>query len=80
MASFNCFVLAVLMALLFSSINVSLAARHLLQLPPMPTIPAATLPPLPSVPNLPQPTIPTLQQPAYHPHRHCPESHPATSA
>lgn len=56
MASFNCFVLALFMALSFSSVNVGLAARHLLQLP--------TLPPLPSIPNLPQPTMPTLPQPS----------------
>ncbi|TYG36365.1 hypothetical protein ES288_D13G059300v1 [Gossypium darwinii] len=48
------------MALSFSSINVGQAARHLQQLPPMPTLPTATLPPLPSIPNLPQPTIPTM--------------------
>ncbi|XVF65066.1 hypothetical protein PTKIN_Ptkin09bG0216700 [Pterospermum kingtungense] len=68
MASSNyCFVLAVLMALSFSSmINVSLAARGLLQLPPLPPMPTfpATLPPLPSIPNLPQPTIPSLPQPS----------------
>ncbi|XVE66568.1 hypothetical protein DITRI_Ditri08aG0089000 [Diplodiscus trichospermus] len=57
MASFNSFILAFFVVLSFSSINDGPAARHLLQLPPLPR---ATLPPLPSLPNLPQPTIPTL--------------------
>ncbi|KAG6741469.1 hypothetical protein POTOM_054729 [Populus tomentosa] len=52
MASRKSFILAFFIALAFSSMTVSLAARHLLQLP--------TLPPLPSIPNLPQPTLPTL--------------------
>ncbi|KAF9663381.1 hypothetical protein SADUNF_Sadunf17G0043900 [Salix dunnii] len=52
MASRKSFILAFFIALAFSSMTISLAARHLLQLP--------ALPPLPSIPNLPQPTLPTL--------------------
>ncbi|TYH37102.1 hypothetical protein ES332_D12G017600v1 [Gossypium tomentosum] len=66
MASFNCFVLALFMALSFSSVNVGLAAPNMptlpqpsianpVALPPLPTIP--TLPPLPSLPSI--PTLPT---------------------
>ncbi|KAK8486991.1 hypothetical protein V6N11_010209 [Hibiscus sabdariffa] len=67
MASFNCFILALFAALMFSSIDVDLAARRLQQLPPLsktglpslsqPTIPTVlkpgSLPPLPSILNLP---------------------------
>ncbi|KAG6767486.1 hypothetical protein POTOM_028691 [Populus tomentosa] len=60
MASFNCFVLALLIAFSFPGGE---AARHLLQLPPLPSVPnlpKPTLPPMPSIPALPQPTLPTL--------------------
>ncbi|KAK9042568.1 hypothetical protein V6N11_017637 [Hibiscus sabdariffa] len=66
MASFNCFILALFAALMFSGIDVDLAARRLQQLPllpkiglpplPHPPIPAVlkpgSLPRLPSIPNL----------------------------
>ncbi|KAJ1396515.1 hypothetical protein SESBI_32451 [Sesbania bispinosa] len=77
MASGKCFITALLLALTFSSMSFSLAARHLLQtaptLPGIPTLPKPTLPPLPSIPTLPQgnvpplPTIPTLPQPTLPP-------------
>ncbi|KAK8567803.1 hypothetical protein V6N12_006376 [Hibiscus sabdariffa] len=54
MTSFNCFILALFAALMFSGIDVSVAARRLQQLP---TLPKTGLPPLP------QPMIPTLPQP-----------------
>ncbi|KAF9679033.1 hypothetical protein SADUNF_Sadunf07G0098000 [Salix dunnii] len=57
MASCKSFILALFIALTFTSMNVSIASRHLLQVPPLPKIP---MPPLPSIPNLPQPTLPTL--------------------
>ncbi|MFQ6656776.1 hypothetical protein Gotur_026732, partial [Gossypium turneri] len=50
MASFNCFALAFLMALSFASIDVGVAARHLLQQPQTQS--------LPSFPNLPTPSRP----------------------
>ncbi|KAB5515991.1 hypothetical protein DKX38_026639 [Salix brachista] len=40
------------------------AARQLLQLPPLPSVPnlpKPTLPPMPSIPTVPQPTLPTTQ-------------------
>ncbi|CAK7355142.1 unnamed protein product [Dovyalis caffra] len=51
---------------LFIALSVSggEAARHLLQFPPLPSIPnlpKPTSPPLPSLPTLPQPTLPTTQ-------------------
>ncbi|KAK8983099.1 hypothetical protein V6N11_057857 [Hibiscus sabdariffa] len=66
MTSFNCFILTLFAALMFSSIDVDLAARRLQQLsflskiglPPLsqPTIPTVlkpgSLPRLPSIPNL----------------------------
>ncbi|KAK9033759.1 hypothetical protein V6N11_049943 [Hibiscus sabdariffa] len=66
MTSFNCFILALFAALIFSSIVVDLVARRLQQLPPLskiglpplhqPTIPTVlkpgSLPQLPSIPNL----------------------------
>ncbi|KAK9043406.1 hypothetical protein V6N11_071751 [Hibiscus sabdariffa] len=55
MASFNCFILALFAALVFSSIDVDLAARHLQQLPLLPKI---------GLPPLPQPTIPTVLKPS----------------
>ncbi|KAI5558377.1 hypothetical protein BDE02_17G037200 [Populus trichocarpa] len=58
MASRKSFILAFFIALAFSSMTVSLAARHLLQLP--------TLPPLPSIPNLPQPQCPPYLQLSHH--------------
>lgn len=67
MASSNCFVLALFVALAFASVDEGLAARHLMQLPtlpPLPSIPGIpqqpTLPPIPSVPPIPSiPKIPT---------------------
>jgi hypothetical protein len=64
----KCFILAFFIVFSFSSMNISLAARHLLQtsvpsiptLPVVPTLPRPTLPPLPAIPTLPQPTQPTL--------------------
>ncbi|KAJ1434910.1 hypothetical protein SESBI_05274 [Sesbania bispinosa] len=53
MASGKCFITAFLLALTFSSMSFSLAARHLLQTT-TPTLPKPTLPPLPSIPTLPQ--------------------------
>ncbi|KAK9004161.1 hypothetical protein V6N11_001968 [Hibiscus sabdariffa] len=67
MTSFNCFILALFAALMFSGIDVDLAARRLQQLSsllktwlpplPQPTIPKVlkpgSLPPLPSILNLP---------------------------
>ncbi|KAK9020381.1 hypothetical protein V6N11_010405 [Hibiscus sabdariffa] len=54
MASFNCFILALFAALMFSDIDVGLAARRLQQLPPLPK---TWLPPLL------QPTIPIVLKP-----------------
>ncbi|KAK8509991.1 hypothetical protein V6N12_035314 [Hibiscus sabdariffa] len=54
MASFNCFILALFAALMFSGIDVDLAARRLQQLP---LLPKTGLPPLP------QPTIRTVLKP-----------------
>ncbi|KAK9008320.1 hypothetical protein V6N11_075218 [Hibiscus sabdariffa] len=54
MTSFNCFILALFSALMFSVIDVDLAARRLQQLPPLPKI---------GLPPLPQPTIPTVLKP-----------------
>ncbi|KAK9010876.1 hypothetical protein V6N11_043743 [Hibiscus sabdariffa] len=54
MASFNCFILALFAALMFSSIDVDLTARPLQQLPLLPKI---------GLPPLPQPTIPTVLTP-----------------
>ncbi|KAK9008318.1 hypothetical protein V6N11_075216 [Hibiscus sabdariffa] len=54
MASFNCFILALFAALMFSSIDVDLVALHLQQLPLLPKI---------GLPPLPQPTIPTVLNP-----------------
>ncbi|KAK8317014.1 hypothetical protein V6Z12_A13G081300 [Gossypium hirsutum] len=55
MASFNCFALAFLMALSFASIDVGVAARHLLQQPQTQS--------LPSFPNLPTPSRPSFPWP-----------------
>ncbi|KAK9004452.1 hypothetical protein V6N11_002252 [Hibiscus sabdariffa] len=66
MTSFNCFILALFAALMFSCINVRLAACRLQELSPLsktglsplphPTIPTvlkpSSLPTLPSIPNL----------------------------
>ncbi|KAK8523216.1 hypothetical protein V6N12_047744 [Hibiscus sabdariffa] len=75
MASFNCFTLALFAALMFSGIDVDLAARRLQQLPslpkiglpplPQPTIvlKPSSLPQLPSIPNLssaPKVTLPSF--------------------
>ncbi|KAK8483598.1 hypothetical protein V6N11_068231 [Hibiscus sabdariffa] len=54
MTSFNCFILALFATLMFSSIDVDLAARRLQQLLPLPKL--GLLP-------LPQPTIPTVLKP-----------------
>ncbi|KAK9008884.1 hypothetical protein V6N11_080361 [Hibiscus sabdariffa] len=54
MASFNCFILALFATLIFSSIDVDLAARRLQQLPLLPKI---------GLPPLPQPIIPTVLKP-----------------
>ncbi|KAK8516106.1 hypothetical protein V6N12_013515 [Hibiscus sabdariffa] len=54
MTSFNCFILALFAALMFSGIDVDLAARHLQQLLPLPKT---------GLPPLPQPTIPTVLKP-----------------
>ncbi|GFY94068.1 hypothetical protein Acr_09g0005140 [Actinidia rufa] len=52
-------VLSLVVLMSFSGIKTSLAARHLLQtMPPIPTLPKATLPPLPTMPTLPQVTLP----------------------
>ncbi|KAK8575682.1 hypothetical protein V6N12_063349 [Hibiscus sabdariffa] len=51
MTSFNCFILALFAALMFSGIDVDLAARRLQQLPPLSKT---------GLPPLPQPTIPTV--------------------
>ncbi|KAI5558362.1 hypothetical protein BDE02_17G035700 [Populus trichocarpa] len=64
MASLNCFILALFIAV---SLSRGEAARHLLQLPPLPSVPRLPKPPLPSIPSLPQPALPTLpttQQPS----------------
>ncbi|KAK8522377.1 hypothetical protein V6N12_056088 [Hibiscus sabdariffa] len=67
MISFNCFIFALFATLMFFSIDVSLAARRLQQLPTLskiglpplsqPMIPTlsqpGSLPPLPNIPNLP---------------------------
>ncbi|CAK7355178.1 unnamed protein product [Dovyalis caffra] len=61
MAAFNCFFISALFIAL--SVSGGEAARHLLQFPPLPSIPnlpKPTSPPLPSIPTLPQPTLPTL--------------------
>ncbi|KAK9028572.1 hypothetical protein V6N11_025728 [Hibiscus sabdariffa] len=54
MASFNCFILVLFASLMFSGIDVDLAARRLQQLPPLPKT---------WLPQLPQPTIPTVLKP-----------------
>ncbi|KAK9037641.1 hypothetical protein V6N11_022543 [Hibiscus sabdariffa] len=54
MASFNCFILALFAALMFSNIDVDLAARRLQQLPLLPKI---------GLSPLPQPTILTVLKP-----------------
>ncbi|KAL4283316.1 hypothetical protein GQ457_16G016220 [Hibiscus cannabinus] len=54
MTSFNCFILALFVALMFSGIDIDLAARCLQQLPPLPKT---------ALPPLPQPTIPTVLKP-----------------
>ncbi|KAK8508238.1 hypothetical protein V6N12_019417 [Hibiscus sabdariffa] len=54
MTSFNCFILALFAALMFSDIDVDLAARRLQQLPPLPKT---------GLPPLPQSTIPTVLKP-----------------
>ncbi|KAK9000576.1 hypothetical protein V6N11_081067 [Hibiscus sabdariffa] len=54
MTSFNCFILALFATLMFSSIDVDLAARRFQQLPLLPKI---------GLPPLPQPTIPTVLKP-----------------
>ncbi|KAK9008885.1 hypothetical protein V6N11_080362 [Hibiscus sabdariffa] len=54
MTSFNCFILALFAALMFSGIDVDLAARRLQQLPPLLKT---------GLPPLPQPTIPTVLKP-----------------
>ncbi|KAK9043407.1 hypothetical protein V6N11_071752 [Hibiscus sabdariffa] len=54
MTSFNCFILALFVALMFSGIDVDLAARRLQQLP---SLPKTGLTPLP------QPTIPIVLKP-----------------
>ncbi|KAK8480684.1 hypothetical protein V6N11_009322 [Hibiscus sabdariffa] len=54
MASFNCFILALFVALMFSGIDVNLADRRLQQLSPLPKI---------GLSPLPQPTIPTVLKP-----------------
>ncbi|KAK8998895.1 hypothetical protein V6N11_070074 [Hibiscus sabdariffa] len=51
MSSFNCFILALFAALMFSNIDVDLAARRLQQLSHLPKI---------GLPPLPQPIIPTM--------------------
>ncbi|CAK7323542.1 unnamed protein product [Dovyalis caffra] len=71
MASYKCFMVTFFLALAFSNINVALAARHLLQLPPLPSVTnlpkPTTLPPLqPTLPTLPttQPSLPKPVLPA----------------
>ncbi|TYH33456.1 hypothetical protein ES332_D13G061200v1 [Gossypium tomentosum] len=66
MASFNCFALAFLMALSFASIDVGVAARHLLQQPQTPSLLKKTFPPLPSFPkpSFPRPSIPSFPKPS----------------
>ncbi|KAK9002267.1 hypothetical protein V6N11_024952 [Hibiscus sabdariffa] len=54
MTSFNCFILALLAALMFSNIDVDLVDRRLQQLPLLPKI---------GLPPLPPPTIPTVLKP-----------------
>ncbi|KAK9008314.1 hypothetical protein V6N11_075212 [Hibiscus sabdariffa] len=54
MASFNCFLLALFAALMFSNIDVDLASRRLQQLSILPKI---------GLPPMPQPTIPTVLKP-----------------
>ena len=66
----HCFLLSMIIAFSLSSIDVSLAARYLLDtpaapppaltLPIIPSLPKATLPPLPSMPTLPKATLPPL--------------------
>ncbi|GAB4848787.1 hypothetical protein Ancab_003515 [Ancistrocladus abbreviatus] len=60
-----CFILYFILALSTSSIDMSLAARHLLQtMPPISSLPLPkpnlSLPPLPATPKLPQTTLPPL--------------------
>ncbi|KAK9026303.1 hypothetical protein V6N11_039144 [Hibiscus sabdariffa] len=54
MKYFNCFILTLFAALMFSSIDVDLAARRFQQLPLLPKI---------GLPPLSQPTIPTVLKP-----------------
>ncbi|KAK9008327.1 hypothetical protein V6N11_075225 [Hibiscus sabdariffa] len=77
MTSFNCFILALFAALMFSCIDVDLEARRLQQLSlwpkigllplPQPTIPIVlkpgSLPRLPSIPNL--PSAPKVTLPSF---------------
>uniref|UniRef100_A0A6N2LRH2 Hydroxyproline-rich glycoprotein family protein n=1 Tax=Salix viminalis TaxID=40686 RepID=A0A6N2LRH2_SALVM len=62
MASFKFFIVAFSFALVFSGNNVAVAARQLLQLPPLPSVPPLpTIPTLPTTqPSLPKPTLPPL--------------------
>ncbi|AES63507.1 hypothetical protein MtrunA17_Chr2g0279541 [Medicago truncatula] len=66
MASYNSFILAIFIAISFSNMDITLAARNLLQTtnPTTPTLPKPTLlPPLPTIPAaLPKPTQPSIPQ------------------
>ncbi|XP_020239187.1 protein PELPK1 [Cajanus cajan] len=61
----SCMILAFLIAISSSSINMALAARQLLQttLPPLPTVPTlpqGNVPPLPTIPLPSMPNIPSV--------------------
>ncbi|EXB93796.1 hypothetical protein L484_010940 [Morus notabilis] len=54
------FTLALFAAFAFMSIDVGLAARHLLQTTTGPNLPRPNLPQTPTIPSLPQPNMPNL--------------------
>ena len=61
--SHSCIILALFIAISFSSMDMALATRHLSPFPPLPPLPATPplLPPLPPVPTVPIPiTLPPL--------------------
>ncbi|KAM7257582.1 hypothetical protein ACFE04_013323 [Oxalis oulophora] len=64
MAIHNNLMLALFVVVTFSSINVGLSARNLLQIPALPTIPISlpkpTVSQVPVIPTLPQPTVPNF--------------------
>ncbi|KAJ1396528.1 RNA-binding protein 12 [Sesbania bispinosa] len=63
MASHNCFILAFFIAISLSSMDIGLAARHLMQTAPTLPQPQGNFPPLPTIPIPSLPTIPQVTLP-----------------